>query len=289
MSFNLINPFFFPVYAPPAYNNYSMFFQSSGNTAASSRTYLTSQTNSIDTMLRSTAPTFTVSLWFHVNTNKLGTVRSLFTKYDNFAGADRCFEIYFDSSNRLNVYGQRDASNATVTIVANGAYTTAGWHHVIFIYDSSKTVSTSIAQLYVDGAIVTSFNTFTIDTTNKFFMNQTTEASRAYVSIGTQYAGATRNFPVSGMDGYIDEITFWSIALPTGQTSTMYNAGASINMSTLPSYSTGLTAWWRMGDNVSDNWDGVRWNIVNMSASTPTIMQSAGAIFQNSVTGFTIA
>lgn len=268
MSHFLINPFMFGTAPVGLTNLYSLKYTRSTTPANMSRLYINNKTNNIDAALRDTTPNFSISFWFKPNTSNNGTTRILFSKYDNFAGNDRCFEINLNTSNQLNVYGQYDTINSSVILTTTATFATSVWTHVCFVYDCTQTTQATIAKLYVNGVETTAWATQTVSTTNKRFYNQTTSASRAFITFGCDYAGASANLPATNYGGQIDEMTFWNISLSSAEVTEMYNSGAAYDISLMTNYSANCYAWWRMGDYASDNWDGSKWNIINAKADS---------------------
>jgi hypothetical protein len=79
------------------------------------RMFINNQSNAIDTALRDTTPNISVSFW--VKPSDFGTNREIFSKSEDFAGRDRCFNIRFTTTNAFSVYGQYDANNSSVNLI----------------------------------------------------------------------------------------------------------------------------------------------------------------------------
>ncbi len=271
MSF-LINPYVFA--ATGIANTYSMNFDWTTTVASIETLRIANQSNAIDTALRDTTPNFSISLWFKLTAANAGQKRILFAKYDNYSGWDRCFEMTIDASNKLNVYGQYDTTNSTVQLQTTATYSdTNGWVHVVFVYDCTQSTAGTIAKLYVNGTEVTSYSIQTVNTTQKYFYNQTNSARRAYVGT-TDYAGASANLASRGADGKIDELTFWDKSLSAAEVTQLYNSGDAYDVSLMSSYSSNCLAWYRMGDNAGDVWGGSSWTIVNVKGTASTDLVS---------------
>jgi hypothetical protein len=271
--------------APGFENDYSINFPTYSVTPADIEyLYINNQSNAIDTALRDTTPNFSVSAWVKLDAGSNNQPRNIFAKFDNFAGRDRCFTFSINSANKIQVYGQYNASNSSCYLETTATYSSAnGWFHVLFVYDNTQTTAGTIAKLYVNGAEVTSFSIQTVNTTHKYFMNQTTESYRGY--IGTiQFAGATPLLPSLGFGGFLDEITFWDKSLSSAEVTEIYNSGDAYDISLMPAYSSNCLAWWRMGDFVSDNWDGSKWNFVNVKGTANTNLQSVNLVEADRVT-----
>lgn len=273
----LINPFVFSTAAGYP-NTYSMLLTRTTSSATMDLLKINNKSNAIDTAMRDTTPNFSLSVWFKVNTANNGTSRVLFSKYEDFGGRDRNFFIYFNGNGSLWLYGQYNSSSVSLDATTNAKFTAATWVHLTFVYDSSQTVGSNIAKLYIDGALVTSYASQTVSTTNKFFNNQTTESSRANVAFGVRYYGGSAGLAQENFGGNLDEATFWDKSLSSTEVSEIYNSGDAYNISGMTSYSSNCLAWWRNGDFPTDNWDGSNWNIINVKATASTDLLSANLV-----------
>jgi hypothetical protein len=263
----LINPY---IYAAAFKNDYSALLAS----ASSQYLYISAKTNAVDTTLRDTTPNFTVSGWFKTSTT--GVRQGIFSKYKNESGYDRCFSSGLWSSNQFRIYGQYDANNITVSLLTTATYTDGNWHHFVFIYDSSKTSADDIAKLFVDGSRITNFADKTINTTQKHFYSQGNESIRGYVIVGRE-ADYGYYF-----NGNIDEISFWNSSLSDADAATLYNSGKPGDISKISSYATNCIAYWRMGDNAGDIWNGSSWTIKNVAGTTTENLLSS-ALTESSI------
>ena len=282
MSF-LINPF---IYAgAPAYpNQYSMFFTHTTTVANIDRIYINNKSNAIDTAFRDTTPNITMSMWFRRSAGLGANTGVIFSKLDNFAGLDRCFNILQYSGGLLQVYGQYDSNNVSVNLIPTQLFSsTTEWYHLVFVYDNTQTLASNIAKLYINGSEVTSFATQTVSTTNKRFVNQTTENSRAFVTFGCAYAGAAANTKSAGFGGNIDEFTFWDKSLSPSEVAELYNGGEAANVSGMTSYSTNCLAWYRFGDTPGDSFS-TNWAIKNVKGTASTDMISENMVLADRVT-----
>lgn len=282
MSF-LINPYIFA--ETGIANAYSVNFPTYTTTPANIEYIkINNQSNAIDTALRDTTPNVSISGWYKCDSGSNAQIRELFSKYDNYAGVDRCMTIRLETSNKLLIYTQYDAVTSSVILVTTRAFTTAdGWFHWCFVYDYSQTTAGTIAKLYINGVEITAYDTQTVSTTNKYFFNQATQSNRAF--IGTiEFAGGAARTPSRGAGGFVDEMTFWDKSLSAAEVTELYNSGEAYNVSLMSSYSTNCLAWWRMGDYVSDNWDGTKWNFVNVKGTANTNFESVNLVEADRVT-----
>lgn len=265
MSFNLINPFYFPASIPAAFNTKSISFS-----ASTQEFRINNRSNAIDTALRDTTPNFSISFWIKFDASGNGIRQDIIGKYKNASGQDRCFVIRKDATNLILFYGQYDINNTTVCSWPSATYGSGnGWMHVIFTYDCTKTTQATIAHVYINGTDITSWNSQSVNTTQKYFYNQTTEANRGRFRISCAGDDSTNSFPIIGK---VDEVTFWDTTLQPNETTQLYNSGASFDVSTMTAYTASCQAWYRNGDYASDNWDGTNWNIINVKGVASTDM-----------------
>lgn len=279
MSF-LINPFIYAG-APAFTNTYSMQMIRTTTVENIERLYINNQSNAIDTALRDTTPNISVSFW--VKPSDFGTRREIFCKSEDYAGRDRCFNIYFLPTNALNIYAQYDGNNSSVNLITSQIFNSATWTHFTFVYDNTQTTAASIAKLYINGVENTSWTTQTINTTNKRFVNQTTQTSRAMVTVGCRYTGAVPNAKFDGYGGLIDDLTFWDKSLSSTEVGELYNSGLPKDVSQMTSYSSNCLAWYRMGDSTGDVFS-TNWTIVNVKGTANTNMISDKMLSTDRVT-----
>jgi hypothetical protein len=287
----LINPYIYSTITPVPgcfYNHYGMNFIRTTTAANIELLKIDNKSNAIDTAIRDTTPNITVTGWFKLDAAANSTVRTLFSKYDpsNVGGnyRDVALLMIINASNRFEIYAT--ANNLTTTTVSRqttATYTSAnGWVHFAFVYDSSQTVGSNIAKLYINGVEITSWVTNTVSTTDKYFQNQTTEADRANIRIGSALsASQTEDI---GFGGELDEFTFWDKSLSAAEVTELYNSGNAYDVSLMSAYTSNCLAWWRMGDATGDNWDGSKWNIVNVKGTSSTDLISVNLVEADRIT-----
>lgn len=261
-------------------NNYSMLMTRTTTSANVDRLYINNTSNAIDTLLTSGTPKFSISMWLKFSAGTDGQQISFMSKYEDFAGRDRCIILWRLTDNKIAWYGQYNSSSQCIFISTNNTYTSSsGWFHVCFVYDSSQTVGTSIAKIYVNG--VEQGYTGTVSTTNKYFTNSGTKTN---VTLGCRYGGGSAGTKIEGYGGNYDDVTFWDRALSSSEVTTLYNNGDPLNISTMTNYSSNCKAWYRMGDNPSDNWDGSKWNILSVNADANVTLISQNMVNADRVT-----
>ena len=272
--------------ASPAFTNtYSMQMIRTTTTANIERLYINNQSNAIDTAIRDTTPNISVSFWFKPSTASTSTARSMFSKYDNYAGIDRCLDIFLrGEDNRLHIYGQYDANNSSMNLVTEAIFTASTWNHFLLVYDNTQTTAGTIAKVYLNGVEYTNWWYQSVSTTNKRFNNQTTQADRAFVTTGCFYSGPAVRTPSSGYGGLIDDLTFWDKSLSSIEVGELYNSGLPKDVSQMSSYSSNCLAWYRMGDAIGDVWNGSTWTISNVKGTASTDLLSVNLVEADRVT-----
>ena len=279
MSF-LINPF---IYSSAFPNQYSMQMIRTTTVADIERLFINNQSNAIDTAIRDTTPNISFSMWVKFLSGTDGTQMAVFSKYEDFAGRDRCILLWRLTNNKFRFIGQRDANNLSVDITTDNTYTeSTGWFHFCFVYDHSQTTAANIVKLYVNGSEIT--YTGAVSTTNKFFTNTTTQSFRARVTIGCRYAGAAAGTKADGTGAYVDDFTFWDKSLSLSEVTELYNGGLPKDVSQMSSYSSNCLAWYRMGDASGDSWNGTVWTISNVKGTASTDLTSDKLVEADRVT-----
>lgn len=107
--------------------------------------------------------------------------------------------IFFDSSDKLNLYTIDSNIVRTNLITTQVFRDPSAWYHVVVVYDETNSTSSDKARLYVNGSRITSFSTATYPPGSAgSYMNSTNPHS-----IG-KIAYTTSNY----FDGYLTEINF---------------------------------------------------------------------------------
>jgi hypothetical protein len=148
-------------------------------------------------------------------------------------------EVYYYVGSALNI------TNGGTTVNDNA------WHHIALVSSGSA------YSLYVDGAAETL--TTSSGSNNGAWVNTIS-------SVDNTTIGASRRTGISGgSQALIDEVAIWDSALTSSQISQVYNGGLPPNLNGLSP-----NAWYRMGDDSSDSWDGTNWTIVNAATGGDT-------------------
>ena len=161
---------------------------------------------------------FSISLWANWDASTLSGLQGLWE-----CGSNTGHMIWSNGSSGLTFY-IRNASSTWIPATANTVTLVADqWYHVVGTWDGSGT-----SKIYVDGG----------------------EKKTASVT-SIQYA-ATTNHNIGKYIGYefngmIDEVSFWSKELSSGEITSIYNSGTPTDLAS----ESGLVGWWRMGDGAT--------------------------------------
>lgn len=176
---------------------------------------------------------FSVSLWYNTGSNN----RQIAGKWDD--GTNCSWYWGFDSA-RPKLWVSGDGSNgptgANVQSIRTGSnYTSGIWQHVVFTFNAGT------MNVYGNGALD----------------NGTTAGTPQ----GSVYSGGSQPLEMgllaggnpgsdSSFIGFIDEYSFWSVALTLSEVGEIYNGGAPNDLSS-HSQSANLEEWVRMGENAT--------------------------------------
>jgi|TARA_R100000479_G_scaffold102462_1_gene51088 hypothetical protein len=167
---------------------------------------------------------FSISAWVNINTTNVAV--GVIEKGKYFLRPWSDGNIYF---------GWYDSSN-TVSNQAYASYSSGSWFHVVGVYNSSDTKN----YLYINGSEVnvTSANSITPAT------------DTGSLRIGSRPSGT----PTSFLNGLINDVAIWDVALDADAVSALYNSGTPL----LPTSDSGnydnsdsLVGYWRNDSNTT--------------------------------------
>lgn len=114
--------------------------------------------------------TWTWSGW--VKRTSLGTAQSIFGS--SISGS--ATQIFFDSSDRLWLYGSISAS-VVLSLVSTSVYRDiSSWYHIVVMLDTTQATSSNRAKIWVNGVQLTAFSTSTYPTQNTDMLVNSTNA-----------------------------------------------------------------------------------------------------------------
>lgn len=212
--------------------------------------YMDSRTNTFDTTLRSATPQFSISMWFKSTQNQEGAPTFLFGKW-SASDSNQYFGI--DASQRFIWQGGTGGAFNTVDILTTDTVTTADtWQHFVVVYDSSQVLDTNIAKVYKNGALVTAYDGFNVNTMNKYFEDQTIESSRANIIIGSSQLYALLDPGHVNFLGKMSEVMFWTKPLTASEVTRIYTGTSVGNVTNMSSYGTYCCNHYRFGGSPGD-------------------------------------
>jgi hypothetical protein len=232
----------------PPFNYYSL------NLDASSSHYINGDNFNANTMIG--AGDMTVSMWVKLDTT---------TQYDTFmyVGASSSSVEYLQfrlidvgGSLKLDLRG-RAGSSGSASCTGTTTVTTGTWYNLVF----TRTGTT--AKVYINGSLEQT-------ATDSDFGADFGSSADTTTLIGA-FSGAA-NF----MDGLIDEISIWEIALTSTQVSNIYNSGTPTDLSS-DDY---LVGYWRFTDNTVSGSGG---SVADISTKSNTLTLKNGPTFSTDV------
>ena len=175
-----------------------------------------------------TLTAFSFSLWVKVGstTTRMNLTSSPYNTWnDNFG-------IYYEAgTTTLKVeQGANVKYENTSTTLPVGT-----WTHLCFVFDASESTAATKSKCYIDGVPI-------LNASATAFASLLDKDEDLY--FGCRYLAANGNKSYF-YDGNIDEVSFFNIALSSGDVSDIYNSGTPTDLTG----ESGLVSWWRMGEN----------------------------------------
>ena len=206
------------------------------------------------------------------SSDSLGTI-SAWVKFDVVNAYQRIFgsaiyssrrhyiDFYLDSAGKITCSTKNGESDTTDLVLYNSALSADTWYHVVLSSNGSA------YSIYIDG----DSKTITVGggaDEGRWFADI---SNRENFTIGALKHNSAIESP---MNGNIDEVAIWDVALDADAVSAIYNSGTPIALdSDSGNYdnSANLQGWWRMGDgtegasgttiyDMSDNSNNGTWN-----------------------------
>ena len=196
-------------------SNYSMDFDGSNYIDLGNLSFLSNVTE------------FSFSTWVNISTNTSDKFI--------FAGAPSRVAMQIFAT-ELRVY--IDNSGAAVNKYSNFA-TVDNWINIVLIYDGSESTPSDRAKIYKNGILISPSVTGSLSSTTPTYT-------------GNTYLGSfSTSPPTGGLNGKIDQVTFFDYALSATQVATLYGGGTAVtNPMTL---SPKPVAYYQLGDQSVDN------------------------------------
>ncbi len=204
---------------PSISNSLSAFFDGTDDSLSANDSSLSLQTD------------FSIACWFNRGSG-VANWDALVSWGEATNGKYRAFG--FNSNNNLtfNAYGTGyDNSGQTLS--------NSTWYHGVLTL--SGTGSSAVAKVYVNGALDSTVNNFTLVD---------------YSTYGGHLFGRSTYGGSEYYNGYIDELGIWNSVLTASDVSSIYNSYSTSNAINLNETSNNLVAWYRMGDSSGDTDSG---------------------------------
>ena len=176
-----------------------------------------------DSSSPSAAP-FSISAWAFVTDT--GATQTILSKRNTGAGNAEEWRLYFDTGEKL-LFLLFDESTSALTYITSDGAITAGWHHIVVVYnnaDASYTPATAanFMTFYIDGIVEAS-----TAVNNAGYLGM--ENTAAPVHIGADASnGSDQNF----FADKLDNITLYGKALTQADVSLLYNDGSGVETTT---------------------------------------------------------
>jgi len=189
---------------------------------------------------------FSVAFWMKPDDGQPSANQVLLGS-DNSADEDAFF-VTLDTAGKIKIDHEADNDDASyitdAAVYANGA---GAYKHIVVTVTKNTSGNTSYI-IYVDGSAVAGSLTNAVSDTNH--ANFTSDIN--FYAGGLNDNGSL----VSAYTGKIDELALWSAALTSGNVTTTYNDGVTLDLNGIEK--SNLVAYYRMFDIVSGDGDEVK-------------------------------
>lgn len=192
---------------------------------------------------------FTLSLWVKV-TNMAGSRKSLWTKTTNDANVYG-WGFYIKTSGEIFIQA-RTASTLRQHTTSTVGLTAGNWYHIVFTYSGASNMNGF--RIYVDGGVRTTPSSATLGGT-------IVNTDDSFLAIRNS------SFP---LNGNLDEVSFWGVALSASEVTELYNSGTPDDLTNHSQYAN-LQHWYKMGDSdtfptAADSEGAVNGTMTNMES-----------------------
>ena len=150
------------------------------------------------------------------------------------AGDDRLFYLRFVGNNRIDFFLKGAVMWKDTSL--NVTFANDTWYHIVITYNGATSGTSNKCNLYIDG----------VKETNTQGANVTSlPSSTTNFQFGRLQSAASsfNNY----FDGHVDEVAWFDIELNQSQVTALYNSGVPTDLTD----HTGLTDWWKCGDDDS--------------------------------------
>ena len=207
--------------------------------------------------------TYSASLWFKFDDHTQNSSQVLLA--NNYTGSNKGIQIWYDNRSGISTKALRVNSWAGSSVSTNtaSAITDNNWHHVLVTSSGASGTLT----VYLDGSSLATASLGSVSST----------APNQDLAIGGRVISGSVNSPI---DGKLDEVAIWDVALSSADATAIYNSGAPNNLTTSGSYDTDrsgdLQGYWRFEENTGTS-------IADTSGNGNTITLTNGPTFSTDV------
>jgi len=197
-----------------------------------------------NTLISNTPSSYSISLWFKIDTLANSNGNSPMLISDRSTGLSSYkYTIAMRVADSTIETGIYDGSSPNGQGVANTKIKDKNWHHVIQIFNSSS----KILSQYIDGTFTGSFNNVS---------QWSTKSNPTFIGMWNGFVGYSGYFK-----GKIDDIRIYNRAIDSTEIQGLYHEGGYASVPT-----SGLIAWYPFSGNTKDssgnNYNGVANQIV---------------------------
>lgn len=228
---------------PEISNSLSAFFDGTDDSLSANDSSLSLQTD------------FSIACWF--NRGSGVSWSALVSWGEESGGKYRAFG--FNGTDRLTFNAHGRGYDNSGQVLSNST-----WYHGVLTV--SGTGSSVVAKVYVNGALDSTVDDFTLIT---------------YSSYGGHLFGRSTYAGVERYNGHIDELGIWNSVLTASDVSSIYNSYSTSDAVNLNSVSNNLVAWYRMGDSSGDTDSGggtpANTDVIGTVVNASTVSGSGGS------------
>ena len=109
------------------------------------------------------------------------------------------------------------------------------WTHLCFVFDASESTAATKSKCYINGVSI-------LNASAALFVSLVDKDEDLYLGCRYLAANGSKSY---FYDGNIDEVSFFNVALSSGDVSDIYNSGSPTDLTG----ESGLVSWYRMGEN----------------------------------------
>ena len=180
--------------------------------------------------------TYSASLWLRLDDHTQDSSQVLLA--NNYTSSNKGIQIWYDNRSGISTKALRVNSWAGSSVSTNtaSAITDNNWHHVLVTSSGASGTLT----VYLDGSSLATASLGSVSAT----------APNQDLAIGGRVISGSVNSPI---DGKLDEVAIWDVALSSADATAIYNSGTPNNLKVSGSYDTDrsgdLQGYWRFEEN----------------------------------------